>query len=68
MCKMPEKQHFIYMRAAVLGMSIKDLAKENRTCPDGIYRAGDACACSPKVDNAEARARARKQLACPAQD
>ena len=63
MCKMPEKQQFINMRDAVLGMTIKDLAKEDRTCPDGICRAGDACACSPKMDNAEARARAREQLA-----
>ena len=31
MCKMPEKQQFINMRDAVLGMTIKDLAKEDRT-------------------------------------
>ena len=63
MCKMPEKQQFINMGDAMLGMSIKDLTMEDRTCPDGICRAGDACACSPKMDNAEARARTREQLA-----
>ena len=68
MCKMPKKQQFINMRDAVLGMSIRNLAKEDRTCSDGMCRAGDACSCSPKMDNAEARARARKQLAQHVQD
>ena len=63
MCTMPENQQLINMRDAVLGMSIKDLTKQDRTYPDGFCRTGDACKCSPKMDNAEGRAWAQEQLA-----